>query len=75
MCVAIPGRVVSIGEPTAASIPGRVSIIDTERDIDLVMVPDAVIGDYVVIHSGYALELIPRDRAVETLALLGFKRR
>jgi hydrogenase maturation factor len=35
------------------------------------MVPAAVSGDFVVVHSGYALELIPRERAIETLALLG----
>ncbi|MEX1124876.1 MAG: HypC/HybG/HupF family hydrogenase formation chaperone [Acidimicrobiia bacterium] len=71
MCVAIPGRVVRIGQPTVTSIPGRVSIIDTERDVDLVMVPNAVVGDYVVVHSGYAIEVIPRQRAVETMALFG----
>jgi hydrogenase expression/formation protein HypC len=71
MCVAIPGRVVGVGEPTASSIPGKVQIMGTERDVDLVMVPAAVSGDFVVVHSGYALELIPRERAIETLALLG----
>jgi len=71
MCVAIPGRVIRIGEPTAASIPGTVSIIDSERDVDLVMVPDATVGDYVVIHSGYAIEVIPKERAIETIVMLG----
>lgn len=70
MCVAIPGRVVRIGKPTATSIPGRVSIIGTERDVDLVMVPDATVGDFVVVHSGYAIEVIPLERALETMALL-----
>ncbi|HSO49025.1 MAG TPA: HypC/HybG/HupF family hydrogenase formation chaperone [Acidimicrobiia bacterium] len=71
MCVAIPARVIAIGEPTAASIPGTVSMIDSERDIDLVMVPDARVGDYVVVHSGYAIEVIPEQRATETMRLLG----
>ena len=63
--------VVAIGEPTAHSIPARVSVIDTQRDVDLVMVPNAVVGDYVVVHWGYAIEIIPRERAVETMALFG----
>jgi hydrogenase expression/formation protein HypC len=71
MCVAIPARVIAIGEPTAASIPGTVSMIDSEKDIDLVMVPDARVGDYVVVHSGYAIEIIPEQRATETMRLLG----
>ncbi len=70
MCVAIPGRIISIGEPNAASIPARASMLDAERDVDLFLVPDAVVGDYVVVHSGYAIEVIPRERAVETIALL-----
>jgi hydrogenase maturation factor len=44
---------------------------DGERDVDLIMVPDVSIGDYVVVHSGYAIDVIPRDRAVETIRLLG----
>ena len=69
MCVAVPGLVVAIGEPTPNSIPAQVSFIDTRRAVDLVMVPNAVIGDYVVIHSGYAIEIIPKERAIETMAL------
>lgn len=71
MCVAVPGRVIRIGEPTAASVPATVTIVDTERDVDLVMVPEATVGDYVVVHSGYAIDVIPRERAIETLALFG----
>lgn len=71
MCVAVPGRVTRIGEPTAVSVPATVSIVDTERDVDLIMVPEATVGDYVVVHSGYAIEVIPRQRAIETLGLFG----
>ena len=71
MCVAIPGRVVSLGEATGFSLPGSVSILGVERDVDLVMVPDVEIGDYVVVHSGYAIEVIPGARARQTIELLG----
>ena len=71
MCVAIPGLVVDIGVVTPNSIPGRVSLNDTERNVDLIMVPDVMIGDYVVVHSGYAIEVIPKQRAMETISLLG----
>ncbi len=71
MCVAVPARVMSRGEPTAVSLPGRVRTPDGERDVDLVMVPDVKTGDYVVVHSGYAIDVIPRERAIETMRLLG----
>jgi hydrogenase expression/formation protein HypC len=71
MCVALPGQVVRIGEATPISIPASVSIGEVEQDIDLVMVPNAKVGDYVIVHSGYAIEIIPSERAVGTLSLLG----
>jgi hydrogenase expression/formation protein HypC len=63
--------VVGIGVATPNSIPGRVSLNGTERNVDLIMVPDVMIGDYVVVHSGYAIEVIPKQRAMETMSLLG----
>ena len=71
MCIAIPGQVIALGEATANSIPGRVLLNQAERDVDLIMVPEVGVGDYVVVHSGYAIEVIPRERAVQTMALLG----
>ena len=70
MCVAIPARVVSRGDASEVSIPGWVSMPDGERQVDLIMVPEVDVGDYVVVHSGYAIEMIPRERAVETIRLV-----
>jgi hydrogenase expression/formation protein HypC len=70
MCVAVPGQVVSLDQDTGLSRPGRVSVLGVERDVDLIMVPDAVVGDYVVVHSGYAIEIVPDQRARQTLELL-----
>lgn len=71
MCVALPGRVVSIGEPTATSVPARVRYGDREPvDVDLVMVTDVAVGDYVIVHSGYAISRVLPDRAQATLDLL-----
>jgi hydrogenase expression/formation protein HypC len=69
MCVALPGRIISIGDPGPASIPARVSTGGSVREVDLVLVPEAEVGDYVVTHSGYAIEILPEARALETLAL------
>ena len=73
MCVAIPGRIIWIGADTAASIPAQIETGATTHDVDLVMVPEAVVGDYVVVHAGYVIHLIPEDTARDTLELFGIE--
>jgi hydrogenase expression/formation protein HypC len=70
MCVAIPARVISLGDAIAGSTPGKVDVLGVERDVDLVMVPSVGVGDYVVVHSGYAIGLIPEAHARETIRML-----
>jgi hydrogenase expression/formation protein HypC len=72
VCVSIPARVVSIEEGSGTSIPASVLVGDAELRVDLGLVPEADVGDYVVIHSGYAISIIPRARAEETIVMLGF---
>ena len=69
MCVALPGRVKAIGERTEFSIPGEVAFADGTAEVDLIMVPDATIGSYVIVHSGYALSVVPSDEAEATIEL------
>lgn len=71
MCVAVPGRITWIGESTPASIPAKIESGNVTRNIDLVMVSEAAVGDYVIVHAGYAMSAIPEDVARETLQLLG----
>jgi hydrogenase expression/formation protein HypC len=70
MCVAIPARVISLGNAIAGSTPGKVEVLGVERDVDLVMVPEIGVGDYVVVHSGYAIGVIPENRALDTIRML-----
>ena len=70
MCVAVPGKVVAMGDASEISVPAKVSILGVERDVDLVMVPDVEVGDYVVVHSGYAIEVVPGERARGTIEML-----
>ncbi len=70
MCVAVPGRLVHRGDSSPHSIPGRVAYGPVERDVELIMVPEATPGDYLLVHSGYAVEVISEQHALETLALL-----
>lgn len=66
MCLGIPARIVSLGDATLA----EVDIGGVQREVDLTLVPDAAVGDYVLIHVGYAIQKIDENQANETLRLL-----
>ncbi len=71
MCVAAPARVIEIDDRAAFSIPATVEIGTVRQTVDLVMVPEAVVGDTVIIHSGYAVSLVDPDDARTRLEWLG----
>ena len=68
MCLAIPGKIVSI-EPSADSIfrVGKVSFDGVVRNINLAAVPEAKVGEYVLVHVGMALNVIDEKEALKTL--------
>lgn len=69
MCLAIPGLLKERFE--AAGLPmGRVSFAGLCKEVCLVYVPEAEIGDYVVVHVGFAISRIDAAEAERTLQLL-----
>jgi hydrogenase expression/formation protein HypC len=71
MCLSIPAIVVSIDARDDGAHPAIVSVAGVERSVDLSLVPEAKVGDFVVIHSGYGISILSREHALETLGLLG----
>jgi len=65
MCLAIPARIVTIDYLRA-----KVDMMGNERMVGIELVPEACIGDYVLIHAGYAIEVIDSEIARETEELL-----
>lgn len=65
MCLSIPGKVISIENDIAT-----VSIGGSEVQAGLQLLDDVNIGDYVLVHSGFALQLISEEEAAQTLALI-----
>lgn len=62
MCLSIPGKVISIkGEMAIVSVGG------TEYETSLQMVDNVSVGDYVLIHTGFAIQKINEEEAIETL--------
>lgn len=70
MCLAIPGRIVSlVGDDPILRI-GRVDFGGVSKEINLAYTPEARIGDYVLIHVGFALTVISETEAQRTLVCL-----
>lgn len=68
MCLAIPGQIVSVQDthdPMART--GIVDFSGVARAIGLAYVPDAQVGDYVVVHAGIALSVLDTDDALASL--------
>jgi hydrogenase expression/formation protein HypC len=66
MCLAIPARVVEIQENDLAIV----DLGGVRKDISLALVEDVAVGDYVIVHVGYALTRLDADEAEKTLALM-----
>jgi len=66
MCHAIPAQVVAIDE---ASDMATVSLDGVKKDISLALVQDVQVGDYLLVHVGYALSKVSPEEAERTLEL------
>ncbi len=69
MCLGIPGKITEIYE-TGGLKMGKVDFGGVVRETCLAYVPEAQIGDYTIVHVGFALNLIDEAEAQKTLELL-----
>ena len=69
MCLGIPGKITEIYETSGLKM-GTVDFGGVTREACLAYVPEAKIGDYTIIHVGFALNVISEEEAQETLDLL-----
>lgn len=66
MCLAIPAQIITIDVDKDMA---TVSVDNVHVEVSLALVDDVVIGDYVLVHVGYALNKIDQDEALKTIAL------
>jgi len=65
MCLAIPTKILSIqGDNATIELGGM------QREVSLMLLEDASVGDWVIIHAGFAIEKLSEEDAQQTLALL-----
>jgi hydrogenase expression/formation protein HypC len=65
MCLAIPAQIRSVN-----GLEGEVEVGGVGRTISLWLTPEAQVGDYVYVHTGYAISVVDEEEALESLRLL-----
>ena len=69
MCLAIPGKIVAFLERDGVRM-GKIDFGGISRDACLEYIPDAALGDYVMVHVGFAISVVDKEEAERTYALL-----
>lgn len=70
MCLAVPGQLLSIDGDDPLTRQGRVAFASIVKQANLAYVPEAEVGDYVLVHAGFAITVIDEAEAMKTLAYL-----
>jgi hydrogenase expression/formation protein HypC len=68
MCLGIPGMVTTIGESVNGLVMGRVDFGGIEREVCLGFTPEVKVGDYVLVHVGFALSVLDPESAQQILS-------
>lgn len=66
MCLAIPAQITTLGDLNMA----EVDILGVTRHVSLDIVTDAKVGDWVLVHAGFAIQIVDEEYATETLQIL-----
>jgi hydrogenase expression/formation protein HypC len=69
MCLGVPGRIIETFDKSGLKM-ARVDFGGVKREVCLDYVPEAEVGDYCIVHVGFAISLLSEAEARETLALL-----
>ena len=67
MCLAIPGRVVSITD-VDDTLMAEVDFGTVRKRVCMHFIPDVLVGEYVIVHVGFAIQRLDEESALETLA-------
>ena len=69
MCLAIPGKVLEINA-ALSPLMGKVSFGGIKKEVCLELVPEVKIGNYVIVHVGFAISMMDEEEAQETLKMI-----
>jgi len=67
MCLAVPGKVISIGEGDLLNRTGQVEFSGISTQVSLAYVPEVQVNDYVIVHAGFAISILDQEEAEQSL--------
>ncbi len=67
MCLAVPGKIISMSDGESLSRTGQVEFSGISTQVSLAYVPEAKIDDYVIVHAGFAISILDQEEAEQTL--------
>ena len=67
MCLAVPGKILRM-EDRDGTLMSVVDFGGVQKDVCLQYIPDALVGEYVVVHVGFAIQRLDEESAIQTLA-------
>ncbi|GAA1509666.1 HypC/HybG/HupF family hydrogenase formation chaperone [Nocardioides humi] len=70
MCLGVPGRIERIWTTEQGALAALADFVGEVRQVCLDYLPDLAVGDYVIVHAGYALTRLTEDSARETIAMM-----
>jgi hydrogenase expression/formation protein HypC len=70
MCLAVPGKIISVDGDDPMLRSGRVDFAGVVKQVNLAYVPEACVGDYVLVHVGFALQTIDEHEARQVFEYL-----
>ena len=70
MCLAVPGKIIDITDDDSTTRRGKVSFGGVVKEINLFFTPEAGIGDYVIVHAGFAISKLNEKEAEQILGYL-----
>ena len=70
MCLAVPGKILSVAGDEPLMRTGKISFGGVVKEANLAFVPEAVVGDYVLVHAGCAISTVDEQEAMRVFEYL-----
>ena len=70
MCLGVPGKILSLQGEDPLTRTGRVSFSGIVKEVNLAYTPEAVVGDYVIVHVGFAISIVDAAEAAQVFSYL-----
>ena len=68
MCLAVPGQITAINGDNMLSRIGKVSFAGVIKEASLALLPEANVGDYILVHAGFAITLLNEEEAKRSIS-------